>query len=190
MADLPRKRLALGNTRHGCTPEREGTARALSRAPGRLRSRPFSPAYRSDRLVGEWRFGPRNDLASAHARFAEVIVALRSPCPADAAPPENWPLPELKVPRRSRGFRTVGLADTDGRQALAPGAVGPRALAGARRGTRAAPDPSGANVWCSAPRGGAARAHYQGRRAGCADLTGTDLRNAILGARGSECRVP
>jgi heptosyltransferase-2 len=148
VADLPRKRLALG--------EHKALAARLKRE-----------GYGSALIM---------------PRTWKAALAL----PADAAPPENWPLPELKVPPAEvAGWRErLGLTDT-GRPtvALAPGAVGPsKRWPGAAYAELARHlIHQGANVWVL---GGPAEAPLvriiKDGAPEVRDLTGTDLRNAIL----------
>ena len=50
-------------------------------------------------LVGEWRFGLVNDLRFGERKLPRMVDQCAAlALPADAPPPENWPLPELRVP--------------------------------------------------------------------------------------------
>ena len=146
--------------------------------------------------VGEWRFGLINDLRfgeKKRPRMVDQCAALA--LPSDAAQPENWPLPELKVPHAEiAGWRErMGLADK-GRPvvALAPGAVGPsKRWPGASYGELARRlIAQGYDVWVL---GGPREAPLVRIIADAApevrDLTGTDLRNAILALAAADVAV-
>ena len=138
-------------------------------------------------LVGEWRFGLLNDLRFGERKRPRMIdqcAALALPqtrrCRRMAAAGARVPAAEVA------GWRErLGLAD-HGRPvvALAPGAVGPRSAGRARRIARARASADRAGL-----RGLGARRPRRERRSRASsatiapearDLTGTDLRNAIL----------
>lgn len=190
VVDLPRKRLPLAE--HKALADRlrrEGYGSALIMPrTWKAALAPFLAGIpERTGWVGEWRFGLVNDLRFGERkrpRMVDQCAALA--LPANTSPPENWPLPELRVPPAEvAGWRErMGLANT-GRPvvALAPGAVGPsKRWAGAayadlaRRLTA-----EGIDVWVV---GGPSEAPLVRIIADSApevrDLTGTDLRNAIL----------
>src|ERR1043166_2028817 len=78
--------------------------------------------------VGEWRFGLLNDLRYGERKLPRMVdrCAALAP-PTHAAPPVDWPLPELRVPAAEvAGWRErLGLVADRPIVALAPGAVGP-----------------------------------------------------------------
>ena len=130
VVDLPRKRLPLGE--HKALADRlrresYGTALIMPRT-WKAALAPFLAGI-PERVgwVGEWRFGLVNDLRwgeRKRPRMVDQCAALA--LPSDAPQPEQWPLPELRVPTAEvTGWRErLGL--TARRVvALAPGAVGP-----------------------------------------------------------------
>jgi heptosyltransferase-2 len=191
VVDLPRKRLAL--SQHRALAQRlraEGYGQALvmprtwkaALAPF-LAGIPVRTGF-----VGEARFGLLNDLRwgeRALPRMIDQCAALA--LPKGETPPPAWPLPELRVPAGDAAAwrQRLGLA-ADGRpvMAFAPGAVGPSkrwpsAYYAALAARLAA---EGNTVWVIGGPGeqalaaeivAAAPAHVR-------DLTGPDLRNAIL----------
>src|SRR5258708_17427079 len=140
-------------------------------------------------FVGEGRFGLINDLRFGERRLPRMadrcaMLAL----PKGEATPVQWPLPELKVPASERAAwrQRLGLAP-DGRPvvALAPGAVGPSkrwpAASYADLAHRLAP--AGPWIWVVGGPGEkelAAEIADGADGADIRDLTGPDLRNAIL----------
>src|SRR3989440_9692400 len=102
VVDLPRKRLSLAE--HRALAERlkhegYGTALIMPRT-WKAALAPFLAGI-SERIgwVGEWRFGLLNDLRFGERklpRMGDQWGALT--LPANTTLPENWPLPELRVP--------------------------------------------------------------------------------------------
>lgn len=129
-------------------------------------------------LLNDVRFGER-----ALPRMVDRCAALA--LPRDAEPPRQWPLPELKVPRQEieAWRRTFGL-DAVNRPvvALAPGAVGPAkrwpAESYAALANRLLAE--GFAVWVLGGPGEKALAAQIVGAGAARDLTGHDLRNAIL----------
>ncbi len=189
VTDLPRKRLALGQHRalaRKLRAERYGQALVMPRtwkaalAPW-LAGIPLRTGF-----TGEARFGLINDLRWGERALPRMIdrcavLAL----PKGETPPAEWPLPELKVPAADiAAWRARLLPDSRPAVALAPGAVGPskRWPSGyySELGRRLAAE--GNAVWViggpdekklAAEIVAADPAHIR-------DLTGADLRNAIL----------
>jgi heptosyltransferase-2 len=137
-------------------------------------------------FLGEARFLLLNDIRFGERRLPRMVdrcamLAL----PAGASQPPSWPMPQLAMPaassaawRQSRGLN----ADTGSVVALAPGAVGPSkrwpasAYAALTRRLLA----TGASVWVlGGPAEKALAAEIIGNTA-ARDLTGPDLRDAIL----------
>ena len=197
VVDLPRKRLPLGE--HKALADRlrresYGTALIMPRTwKGALA--PFLAGI-PERVgwVGEWRFGLVNDLRWGERnrpRMVDQCAALA--LPSDAPQPEQWPLPELRVPTAEvTGWRErLGL--TARRVvALAPGAVGPsKRWPGASFAELAsALIAQGCDVWIiggpsEAPIARVIRDHAPEAR----DLTGTDLRNGILALAASNVAI-
>jgi lipopolysaccharide heptosyltransferase II len=200
VVDLPRKRLALGQHRAlGARLCAEGYRQALvmprtwkaALAPW-LAGIPVRTGF-----VGEARFGLLNDLRwgeRALPRMIDQCAALA--LPKGEVPPAVWPLPELSVPTSevSAWRQRLGLT-ADGRPvvAFAPGAVGPAkrwpSAYYAALARRLATE--GNTVWVIGGPGeqalaaeivAAAPAHIR-------DLTGPDLRNAILALAAAQAAV-
>jgi heptosyltransferase-2 len=199
VVDLPRKRLSLkehtalaARLRH----ESYGTALIMPRTWKAALAPCLAGIPERIGWVGEWRFGLVNDLRFGEPkrpRMVDQCAALA--LPANAAPPEHLPLPELRVPSAEvTGWRQrLGLADNGNPiVALAPGAVGPsKRWPGAAYGDLARRlIAQGNEVWivgspAEAPlvriiRDSAPEVH---------DLTGTDLRNAILALAAADVAV-
>ena len=199
VVDLPRKRLAFDE--HQTLAERlkrenYGTALIMPRT-WKAALAPFL-AKIPERVgwVGEWRFGLVNDLRFGERkrpRMVDQCAALA--LPARATPPENWPVPELRIPGTEvTGWRErLDLSDTRSTVAFAPGAVGPSkrwpasAYADAARRLTA----QGIGVWVL---GGphekvVAEEIIAGAGPLARDLTGNDLRSAILALAAADVAV-
>jgi heptosyltransferase-2 len=190
LVDLPRKRLSFAEHNALATRlkrEGYGTALVMPRT-WKAALAPFLAGIpERTGWFGEWRFGLLNDLRFGerkHPRMADQCAALA--LPGDTPQPDNWPLPELRVPPSEvAGWRERMELPAMGRRAvaLAPGAVGtskrwPGVAYGdlARRLIQ-----QGVEVWVlggpsEAPLARIIRDSAPEAR----DLTGTDLRNAIL----------
>ena len=132
VADLPRKRLALGDHRalaQRLRAERYGQALVMPRTWKSALAPSLAGIPCRTGFVGEGRFGLINDLRFGERRLPRMadrcaMLAL----PKGEVTPMQWPLPELNVPAAERAAwrHRLGLAP-DGRPvvALAPGAVGP-----------------------------------------------------------------
>jgi heptosyltransferase-2 len=191
VVDLPRTRLAFGQHRALAKRLRaEGYGRALI-MPRTWKSA-LAPALAGVPLrtgfVGEARFGLVNDLRFGEGRLPRMVDRCATlALPAGAEAPSRWPLPELKVSATElRAWREqLGLAP-DGRPvvALAPGAVGPSkrwpAAYYAELAQRLAAE--GTWVWVIGGPGEReiAAQIVRSDRGDFRDLTGPDLRNAIL----------
>lgn len=188
IADLPRSRLALSEQNALARRlKQEGYAMALTMP--RTWKAALAPylAGIPQRVgfAGELRFILLNDVRFGEKKLPRMVdrcamLAL----PRGAAQPPDWPLPELNVPGadiaawRSRR----GLTEDRPIVALAPGAVGPAKrwttegyIALARRLTD-----DGAGVWVLGGPGEKAVASQIAAGSGARDLTGNDLRDAIL----------
>ena len=198
VVDLPRKQLPLGE--HKALADRlrregYGTALIMPRT-WKAALAPFLAGI-PERVgwVGEWRFGLLNDLRwgeRKRPRMIDQCAALA--LPAGAPQPEQWPLPELRVPGSEvTGWRErLGITGRPRVVALAPGAVGPSkrwsgtSFAELARALIA----QDCDVWIiggpsEAPLARIIRDHASEAR----DLTGTDLRNAILALAASNVAV-
>ena len=199
VVDLPRKQLAFAE--HNALAarlarEHYGTALIMPRT-WKAALAPFLAGI-PERVgwVGEWRFGLVNDLRFGERQRPRMVDQCATlALPANATPPENWPLPELRIPPAEiTGWRErLGLTDTRPAVAFAPGAVGPskrwpaHAYAEAARRLTAegiavwilgGPDEKPLAAQIVADTGPLAR-----------DLTGTDLRSAILALAAADVAV-
>jgi len=188
--DLPRRRIAFSEHRalaERLRAEHYGDALIMPRTWKSALAPCLAGIARRTGFVGEMRFGLINDLRfgeKALPRMVDRCAALA--LPKRAAPPPQWPLPQLVVPRDvlPAWRQRIGLAP-DGRPAavLAPGAVGaskrwPATAYGELAGRLAA---QGFAVWIvGGPDEKALAAEIGAGRAHVHDLTGPDLRNAIL----------
>jgi heptosyltransferase-2 len=200
VCDLPRRRIAL--RRHMALARRlraEGYGQALVMLrTWKSALAPFVAGIpRRTGFAGEFRFGLLNDVRWGERALPRMIDRMGAlALPKGSAPPPNWPLPELVVPPAEVAAwrQRMGLAN-DARPivAFAPGAVGAgkawpvthfaalaRALA-----------KDGASIWII---GGpnetplaAQIAEIGGARV--RDLTGNDLRNAILALAAADAAV-
>jgi heptosyltransferase II len=191
VVDLPRTRLAVG--RHRALAKRlraEGYGRALI-MPRTWKSA-LAPALagvpQRTGFIGEARFGLVNDLRFGERRLPRMVDRCATlALPEGAEAPSQWPLPELKVSASELGSwrERLGLAP-DGRPivALAPGAVGPSKRWPSAHYADLAQRLAAEGTWVWVIGGpGEKELAAQIVRAGrgdIRDLTGPDLRNAIL----------
>jgi heptosyltransferase-2 len=200
VADLPRRRLGLARQvelAHALRKGHYGEALIMSRkwkaalAPA-LAGIPVRTGF-----IGEMRVGLVNDLRFGERRLPRMIDRMGAlALPRGAALPAAWPLPELRVPApeleawRARN----GLAAEAGPVVtLSPGAVGagkawPPEHYAALAKTLAA---DSASVWVLGGPGETATARQIAEAAGpgVRDLTGTDLRNAVLALAAADLSV-
>ncbi len=196
--DLPRKRLALSEHRALAARLRaEGYGRAL--VMPRTWKSALAPwlARIPERtgFAGEVRFGLLNDVRwgeRALPRMIDRCAALA--LPKGAPLPTAYPLPELKVaPAEIAAWRQrLGLADRGPVAAFAPGAVGPSkrwpaayyAEVARRLGEQ------GFSVWVlGGPGEHPLAAEVAAGGAHVRDLTGADLRNAILALAAADVAI-
>jgi heptosyltransferase-2 len=198
VADLPRQRLALNQHRalaRRLRAENYGHALVMPRT-WKAAVAPFLAGIpRRTGFVGEGRFGLINDLRFGERRLPRMAdrCAVLALAKGERAPPA-WPLPELKVPAAecANWRQRLGLA-ADGRPvvALAPGAVGPSkrwpgaSYAELARRLRA----EGHWVWVIGGPNEKELAAEIDDRAQIRDLTGPDLRNAILALAAADLAV-
>ena len=195
--DLPRKRLAWSLHRELADVLRgEGYGDALI-MPRTWKSA-LAPALARipvrTGFLGEMRVGLVNDLRpgeKALPRMVDRCAALA--LPKGAAVPADWPLPQLVVPAEEvrRWRERMGLTDTGPVAVVAPGAVGPSKRWGGYPELVRDLGARGYSVWViggpmekelAAEIGAAAPSR-------CRDLTGTDLRNAILATAAADVVV-
>jgi heptosyltransferase-2 len=190
VVDLPRKRLSFAeHNALAALLKREGygTALVMPRT-WKAALAPFLAGIpERTGWFGEWRFGLLNDLRFGERkrpRMVDQCAALA--LPPDTPQPENWPLPELKVPPfEVAGWRERMELPAPGRRvvALAPGAVGTskRWPAAAYADLARRLIQQGVDVWVLGGPSEATLARIIKDSAPDArDLTGTDLRNAVL----------
>jgi heptosyltransferase-2 len=187
--DLPRKRLAVAQHRALAARLRpEGYGRALV-MPRTWKSAlaPFLAGIpERTGFAGEARFALLNDVRwgeKALPRMIDRCVALA--LPKGAALPAGYPLPQLEVPgaQVAAWRRKMGLTAAGRVAAFAPGAVGPSKRWPASYYAEAASRlvNEGFSVWVLGGPGETALAAEVGAGSDrVRDLTGADLRNAIL----------
>jgi heptosyltransferase-2 len=186
--DLPRKRLALSQHR-----ALAGLLRAENYGDALIMPRTWKSALapflagipRRTGFIGEMRFGIVNDLRGgekALPRMVDRCAALA--LPKDAAPPQDLPLPQLVVPPEALApWRArMNLPAHDKPVAvLAPGAVGPSKRWPAFGALAGRLVEQGFAVWVvGGPDEKALAAEIARHAPQIRDLTGADLRNAIL----------
>ena len=199
LGDLPRSRIAL-------SAQRELAARLRTNGYGlalimprtwKAALAPFLAGI-PERVgwLGEWRFGLLSDLRFGEKhrpRMIDQCAALA--LPKEAPPRTEWPLPELRVPPAEiEGWRErVGLRVVHPAVALAPGAVGPSkrwpSAYYADLAQRLAGE--GNRIWVIGGPGEKELAAEIARpgRGDIRDLTGPDLRNAILALAAANAAV-
>lgn len=195
IADLPRRRLAFGLHRALARRLRdEGYAQALVMPrTWKAALAPFLAGIRQRTgFAGEARFGLLNDIRwgeRALPRMVDRCAALA--LPAGQALPLHLPEPQLIVPADELDrWRQRSGADRRPTVALAPGAVGPSKrwpgyLELARRLAA-----EGCNVWVlGGPDEKTLAAEIAGPDGVARDLTGPDLRNAILALAAADVAV-
>ena len=146
-------------------------------------------------FTGEWRFGLINDMRYGERELPRMIDQMGAlALPPGAVPPQQWPLPELKVPAQDVTHWRAGrglASDARPVVTLSPGAVGegkawpPGHYAELAR--ELAKD--GAAVWVLGGPNEAAIATQIAAASGARDLTSTDLRNAILAMAAADVAV-
>jgi heptosyltransferase-2 len=148
-------------------------------------------------FAGEARFGLINDMRWGERQLPRMIDQMGAlALPKGAELPANWPLPELKVPADELVlWRQRHSLAADGRPVvtLSPGAVGagkawpPGHYAELARVLTE----GGASVWVlgGPSEAGTARQIVEAGGANVRDLTGTDLRNAILALAAADAAV-
>jgi heptosyltransferase II len=188
VADLPRSRLALSQQNalaQRLRQEGYGMALTMPRT-WKAALAPFLAGI-PERVgfAGEVRFILLNDVRFGEKKLPRMVdrcamLAL----PRGAAQPPDWPLPELDVPTSEIAAWRIRRGLTEDRPivALAPGAVGPSkrwttaGYAALARSLKA----DGAAVWVLGGPGEKAIATEIAMDGGALDLTGTDLRDAII----------
>jgi heptosyltransferase-2 len=188
VADLPRSRLALSQQNilaRRLKREGYGTALTMPRTWKAALAPYLAGIPERVGFAGEMRFVLLNDVRFGEKKLPRMIdrCAMLALPPGVQQPPD-WPLPELSVPTAEIAAWRARRGLTEDRPivALAPGAVGPAKrwttegfIALARRLVD-----EGAAVWVLGGPGEKAVAGQIAAEAGARDLTGTDLRDAIM----------
>ncbi len=200
VADLPRRRLGMAQQRELAAKLRENPYRqalVMSRK-WKAALAPFMAGIPlRTGFAGELRFGLINDMRWGERKLPRMIDQMGAlALPNGAVLPNEWPLPELKVPpddvtrwRAQRGLAS----DTRPIVTLSPGAVGegkawpPGHYAALARALAA----DGATVWVLGGQNETPLAKEIAVAGGASvrDLTGNDLRDAILALAAADAAV-
>ena len=188
VCDLPRKRIAFSQHRalaDRLRAEHYGDALIMPRTWKSALAPFLAGIARRTGFVGEMRFGLVNDRRGgekALPRMVDRCAALA--LPKGVAPPQDLPLPQLMVPRDALPAwrERMGLpANSRPAAVLAPGAVGPSKRWPGFGALAARLAEQGFDVWIVGGPDERALATEIARHAPhTRDLTGTDLRNAVL----------
>jgi len=189
VADLPRGRLAFGAQRALAARlghEAYGSALVMPRTWKSTLAPFLAGIPERTGFVGEARFFLLNDLRHGERKLPRMIDQCAAlALPADAKPPTDWPLPELRVSRLEiDAWRKKRGLEDDSRPAVAlcPGAVGPSkrwpSAAYAVLARRLVAE--GFTVWVLGGPDEKALAAEIVAGTPARDLTGPDLREAIL----------
>ncbi len=200
ISDQPRKRL-------GWTIQRDLAARLRQEGYGQaiVMSRKWKAALapwlagipRRTGFAGEARFGLINDMRLGERALPRMIDQMGAlALPKDAKLPADWPLPQLTVPADELAlWRQQRSLAADGRPVitLSPGAVGAGKAwpAGHYAELARLLTAEGASVWVLGGPAEAATARQIADTGGphVRDLTGTDLRNALLALAAADVAV-
>jgi heptosyltransferase-2 len=198
VVDLPRRRLALRQQRDLAArlrAEGYGTALIMPRTWKAALAPFFAGIPGRTGFIGEARYFLLNDLRPGEKKLPRMVDRCGAlALPKDADIPKDWPLPELKVTHEDiDAWRTKRDLNGDNRPvvALAPGAVGPskrwpkESYAAVARKLLA----EGFAVWIL---GGPGEKDLAAQIVGdtqARDLTGTDLRDAILALAGAAAAI-
>ena len=185
--DLPRKRLALSQHRALADllrAERYGDALIMPRTWKSALAPFLAGIPRRTAFVGEMRFGLVNDPRGGEKKLRRMVDRCAAlALPKRAAPPPNLPLPQLVVPREALApWRArMNLTENGPVAVLAPGAVGPSKRWPSNGALAARLAELGFAVWVvGGPDEKALAAEIVRAAPQTRDLTGADLRNAIL----------
>jgi lipopolysaccharide heptosyltransferase II len=200
VADMPRRRLGLAQQRELTAKLRAGhygQALVMSRKWKAALAPWLAGIPKRTGFIGEWRYGLLNDVRYGERKLPRMIDQMGAlALSPNATLPAEWPLPELKVPAREvdAWCTRQGLAEDDPPIiTLAPGAVGegkawpPQHYAALAR----ALVKDGASIWVL---GGPNETRIAKQIADTAgprvrDLTGKDLRNAVLAMAAADVAV-
>lgn len=194
--DLPRGRIALAQQRDlakRLRAEGYGSSLVMPRTWKAALAPLLAGIPERTGFVGEARFGLLNDWRWGEKKLPRMVDRCAAlALPADATIPADWPVPQLVVPRADAlaWRKATGLGDAPA-VALAPGAVGPSKrwsyFPDAARELAA----RGLDVWVLGGPGekDAAREIAAAGGPRVRDLTGTDLRNAILALAAAKAAI-
>lgn len=200
VADLPRRRLGLALQFKLARELRAGgygQALIMSRKWKAALAPWLAGIPRRTGFFGEVRVGLLNDLRAGERKLPRMIDQMGALALPKGAPlPVDWPLPELKVPAAELGAWRSGLglaAESRPVVTLSPGAVGagkawpPEHYAALAKALAQ----DGATIWVLGGPSETATARQIGHTAGerVRDLTGTDLRNAILALAAADVSI-
>jgi len=197
--DLPRSRLALraqGKLADLLRAEKYGTALVMPRTWKSALAPYFARIPERIGFVGEGRFGLLNDWRWGERKLPRMVDRCAAlALPAGAARPPNWPEPELRVPATTVDAwrRRQELSGSLPVAALAPGAVGPSKRWQAASYVEVARElgRDGMAVWVLGGPDERDLANQIVTEAGdhVRDLTGPDLRNAILALAAADLAI-
>jgi heptosyltransferase II len=197
--DLPRGRLPLGQYRALAArlrTEGYGTALIMLRTWKSALAPYLAGIPERIGFVGEARFLLINDLRFGERRLARMIDRCGAlALPKGAALPADWPLPELVVPaaEAAEWRRRNGLVREHPIVAIAPGAVGPGKRWPTEKFAEVARTLSdvGVGIWVLGGPNETAMAQQIAAAGGARvkDLTGPDLRNAIIALKLADAAV-
>jgi heptosyltransferase-2 len=198
--DLPRRRLGVALHRQladSLRKENYGQALVMSRKWKAALAPLLAGIPLRTGFAGEFRFGLLNDVRFGERKLARMVDRMGAlALPKDAYLPPEWPLPELKVPPIDVAcWREQRRLAADGRLivTLSPGAVGAgKAWPGGHYAALAqALVKDGASVWILGGPNETPLAKQIANAAGshARDLTGTDLREAILALAATDISV-
>jgi heptosyltransferase-2 len=185
--DLPRRQLALGRQfalAAELRKENYGSALVMSRKWKAALAPALAGIPERTGFVGEARFGVLNDVRYGEKnlpRMVDQCAALA--LPADATLPDEWPLPQLVVGAHDvAAWRSANNLGDAPAIAIAPGAVGPSKRWSYFADATKKLAEQGFDVWVVGGPGekNIASELVQAGGPRVRDLTGTDLRNAIL----------
>lgn len=198
VVDLPRGRLAMGMQRDLAArlkAEHYGQALVMPRTWKAALAPWLAGIPARTGFVGEMRFGLLNDLRWGEKKLPRMIDQCASlALPRNETPPDKWPVPQLIVPAaHAAQWRARNGLGTGPAVAMAPGAVGPSKRWPASYYSEVAKQltAKGIDIWVI---GGPGETELANEIVGAAgprarNLTGTDLRNAILALKAATAAV-
>jgi len=195
--DLPRSRLALGQQARLARELRAqgyGQALIMPRTWKSALAPLLAGIPQRTGFAGELRFCLVNDLRWGERKLPRMVDRCAAlAMPKHAPPPANLPLPELVVPQSEvlNWREQMGLTADDPVVAFAPGAVGPSKRWPTARYTALAEQltSDGVSVWVLGGPNERSLAAEIAASSRARDLTGDDLRNAILALAAADVAV-